>query len=758
MKHFTISFFIFLLASTGQAQDYYWVGDGGNWSDLSHWATTSGGSNFHTELPGPDNDVYFDENSFTLSGQVVAIDLEETYCRNFTAVGVQNEPTINGGGFYDKLYVYGNLEIAPEMNRSLQMVYMMSDSEAQIITGGKHLSNFLELNSGGEYHLNDSISVGNLYVQEESVLHTNNHPVNASQRIYCYSQSPTLNLGTSNVYTKLWWAMSGTNLDANNATIYFSVPTTTYGDFYGGGKHYHRVVFSGIVDIMDNNTFDTFEVLSGSDVTLTAESVQSADEFILNGTAIQAISISSSIAGTQATLSKSSGVVNASYLVLQDNNAIGGAEFNAEESVDQGNNTGWNISITVPQDYYWVGGAGDWEDPNHWATSSGGNTFHENPPTAVDDVFFDENSGLMEGDIVALGTFNWGCRNFTVSNINQGAVINQPSAGNLNVYGNFTSNSNVTFAMGGVNLLSENDITLSVATSSLGDNCALTINTQGDVQLLTPLSVRNLSFLSGNFLANGNDVTVLFQFIFQSTSTAFADLSDLTLHVRLFSNNSPPGQLVVNNTEIFSSGNFGSNNQDYYRVTLEGASGNPTQIVNGSFSAEELIILPGAIVEIQAGQTITTGMLTVEGTADEPIEILSSIDGMEATFFQQSGEVHGEYLILKDNHATGGATFIANNSELINNVEGWNFTTSLATLSIEKEQNLFPNPAISEVNVMGNAGETLKVFNLAGQVVRTEMLTEGWNTVAVEDLAPGLYLLQTNNNNGLTRTERLVVK
>lgn len=758
MKHFTISFFIFLLASTGHSQDYYWVGDGGNWSDLSHWATTSGGNTFHTELPGPDNDVYFDENSFTLSDQVVDIDLEESYCRNFTAVGVQNGPTINGGGFYDKLYVYGDLEIAPEMNSSLQMIYMMSDSESQIITGGKHLSNFLQLYSGGEYHLNDSISVGNLYVQEGSVLYTNNFPVNTTQRIYCYSGNPTLNLGTSNVYTRLWWAMSGTNLDANNATIYFSVPTTTLGDFHGGGKHYHRVVYSGIVDIMDDNTFDTFEVLPGSDVTLTAESVQTADEFILNGTAVQAISIGSSTVGTQASLSKSSGEVNASYLILQDNNATGGAEFNAEESIDQGNNTGWNISITVPQDYYWVGGAGDWEDASHWATSSGGNTFHDNPPTAVDDVFFDENSGLTEGDIVALGTFNWGCRSFSVQNINEGAVINQPSAGNLNVYGDFVSDSDVIFNLGTINFLSENDVTISVETGSLGNNSALTVNSQGNVQLLTPLTVRNLTFLSGNFLANGNDITVLFQLQFQSTSTAFADLSDLTLHVRLFSNNSPPGQLVVSNTEIFCSGSFNSNNQDYYRVTLEGASGSPTQSVNGSFSAEELVILPGAIVEIQAGNTITTAALTVEGTAGEPIEIISSTDGMEATFFQESGTVNGNYLILKDNHATGGALFLANNSELIDNVEGWNFSTSLSALSREKEMNSFPNPASNEVNVMGHAGETLKIFNLSGQLVRSQMLTDGWNTIHVGSLSPGLYLLQSNSNHAQTRTERLVVQ
>lgn len=756
MKNFYALAFAMFLSASLIAQDYYWVGDGGNWSDLSHWATTSGGNTFHTELPGPDNDVYFDENSFTQPGQVVTLDIEEAYCFNFNAVDVQHSPSINGVGFYDIFYVYGDLTLSDNMSCSFRGLYMMSETEAHITTGENNIGNFLRLTGGGEFHFHDSVSVGNVYVIG-STLHTNNHPVHTTQRIYGYAQSPTLNLGTSNLYTPLWWVMSGTNLDASNATIYFSAPTVTFGDFYGGGKHYHRVVFSGIVDIMDNNTYDSFEVLPGSDISLTAETIQTAEEFVLNGTSIQAISIASSIAGTQASLSKSSGDVNASYLILQDNNATGGATFNADESIDQGNNTGWNISITVPMDYYWVGGAGNWEDVSHWATTSGGNTFHENPPTAVDDVYFDENSGLTTGDIVALGTLSWNCRNLTASNINESPWVNQPNVGNLNVYGHFVSDSDVIFALGNVNLLSESDVTLSIATGSLGNNCALTINTQGNVQLLTPLNVRNLTFLSGSFLANGNDISVLFQFLFQSTSTAFADLSDLTLNVRLFSNNSPPGQLVVSNTEIFSSGTFGSNNQDYFRVTLEGAMGSPTQNVNGSFSAEELIILPGAIVETQAGSTITTGSLIVEGTADEPIEIFSSQDGTESTFSQASGTVTGNHLILKDNHATGGALYIANNSQELSNVVGWNVVTSTDEIAITEIPAAFPNPATDVVNVWGFQGETLHIFSMTGALVQSVALMEGTNNIGVNGLSPGMYILDIASD-VQRRSERLVVR
>ncbi len=78
MKHFTLILATLLFSTLGFSQDYYWVGDEGNWSDLTHWATASGGNTFHTELPGPDNDVYFDENSFSMPGKVVTIDLEDS--------------------------------------------------------------------------------------------------------------------------------------------------------------------------------------------------------------------------------------------------------------------------------------------------------------------------------------------------------------------------------------------------------------------------------------------------------------------------------------------------------------------------------------------------------------------------------------------------------------------------------------------------------------------------------------------------------
>jgi hypothetical protein len=66
--------------------------------------------------------------------------------------------------------------------------------------------------------------------------------------------------------------------------------------------------------------------------------------FSLAGTAGNLITINSATPGSQFTLSKASGTVNAQYLSIQDSIATGGATWDALTSngnVNAGNNTGW---------------------------------------------------------------------------------------------------------------------------------------------------------------------------------------------------------------------------------------------------------------------------------------------------------------------------------------------------------------------------------------------------------------------------------
>ncbi|MBK7696747.1 MAG: hypothetical protein IPI30_21235 [Saprospiraceae bacterium] len=80
------------------AANYYWVGGTGNWNDLTHWATASGGAIKHTIVPSVLDNVIFDINSFTATGQTVTVN-QEAYCMDFKWDNVANNPTFNGAGF-----------------------------------------------------------------------------------------------------------------------------------------------------------------------------------------------------------------------------------------------------------------------------------------------------------------------------------------------------------------------------------------------------------------------------------------------------------------------------------------------------------------------------------------------------------------------------------------------------------------------------------------------------------------------------------
>lgn len=121
MKRLFLNLIVLLcMMQVGNAANYYWVGGSGNWSDVSHWATTSGGSVLHTTPPTSNDDVFFDSNSFTTIGvsESVLLDNANQYCRNFTFSSAGNADDVTFGytaplsGFFARnLIVAGHVSI-----------------------------------------------------------------------------------------------------------------------------------------------------------------------------------------------------------------------------------------------------------------------------------------------------------------------------------------------------------------------------------------------------------------------------------------------------------------------------------------------------------------------------------------------------------------------------------------------------------------------------------------------------------------------
>ncbi len=214
----------------------------------------------------------------------------------------------------------------------------------------------------------------------------------------------------------------------------------------------------------------------------------------------------SSSSGSQAIISKSSGAVTCESLSLRDINATGGATYTANNSVDLGNNSGWTINTATSLDFYWVGGTGNWDDPAHWAASSGG-TGGYCLPTAIDDVFFDANSFSATGQTVTINIDNAVCRIMDWSGAEYNPTINGSYANKLRIYGSLTFIENMTFSFAGLVYFEATSTGHAITSAGKSFNNDITFQgINGSWTLNDSLTVNsNIYFVHGNLNTNNNN-------------------------------------------------------------------------------------------------------------------------------------------------------------------------------------------------------------------------------------------------------------
>ena len=753
-----------LFSSLLSAQTYYWVGNSGNWSDLTHWATTSGGTTSHTELPGPENDVVFDENSFTAFGQTVTIDLESSNCHHFNALEVAFMPTIQGVGFYDELNVYGDIEIGAGTTCNLRVLRLMGEDDVHIATNGVHLGTqtFLVCNGGGAYHLDDALTVANLYIFTGSFF-SHGHTINATRRVNIQTNDVEgAFMSTSTVFTDEWIVDVPVPCDFDQMTLQHGANINLLGGFDGGDQHYFHVIFHGEAKITGSNTFDLFEALPGAVIELEGESTQEAVQFILEGSGDNFISILSDQTGQAAELVQATGSVNGYYLNLRDNHASGGAEFTALASIDQGNVEGWSLEEIQPQDYYWVGGSGQWTDVSHWATASGGSSFHAFPPTSIDNVFFDGNSGEGTSFTVTIPEGIYNCDNLTVNGAGSALTLNQSSNSTLRLNGNLDLENEANYSFHEVEVIGTGDVSITTNGASLGSQAALFIATNGEVTLESDIELRSMRPQAGYINFSNRTITCSFEFAVDTDFAGFLDLSNAALHTRIYQYVGNLAWLDLSNTHFTITGSFYGAGNSFNEVVFDGSELGQIVSLYSGFTINTMTVLPGTQLELESGFTFNVENLTMVGTEEAPIVVTASTPGSQAYFSKASGTVDAQYLELTDNHAIGGAEFNAFNSIENSNAVGWNVEGE-TPISVEQmhQENLvrvYPNPSNGAITINTGGSDEIVIFNLQGRSVHRQRTTGIIESCATDRLASGSYRVVFYNEGVVIASTNLIVQ
>ena len=262
--------------------------------------------------------------------------------------------------------IYGNLTLSSGMSLvagvSSTTFGSTNATTRTITTAGKTLDFPVTFSGvGGSWQLQDALTVGTTRAinLNNGSFSSGNQSITTGTFNYNNSNTKTLTLGTSTVTITggtstlgFVGSNSGTTFDVVNSAIVF----TNTGTFSGGsggatGNQFGTVTMSAASGTLYLGTTGTTtarcttlnNTVSPCTITNACTTAFTVDNFNINGTAGNLVTLNSSVAGTARTISKSSGTVSANYLSIQDSTATGGATWNAYASTNVSNNTGWNF-------------------------------------------------------------------------------------------------------------------------------------------------------------------------------------------------------------------------------------------------------------------------------------------------------------------------------------------------------------------------------------------------------------------------------
>lgn len=692
----------------------------------------------HVSLPGAEDQVYFDSNSFEMGGQVVNLDITPIEIGGLDATSVSMQPNLMGVNFGDEFIVHDNFYLPATMSRELKAVKLRGGAGMhQIQTGGINLggSSFLYIESEGVWEMLDELEAAYIYVADGE-FRTNDIECTARVNLEVFSGGTGfVDLGSSLLNTRILEVIDENDISAENATISMINPgyLANQGIFQGAGLSYGTLICEHDIKIYDNNSFGSLHFLPGSIITLEAGTTQTADEIEAIGVSDANITIQSNTVGVQAMLEVAEGSVNGEYLVLQDNAAQGGATFTANFSIDNGNNSGWNIIENQPDDYYWVGGSGLWTDLSHWATTSGGAEFHTEAPGQLDDVFIDANSFTEAGEIELNTDIN--IHDIVVSDVPSGTELNHSNSGfNLFMHGSLTLAEDMSIYLATVRLVGDGDQGIYTGGNYLGDACTILLETDGSYTLESALNTDQLQINSGSLYADGNDIQIGESFETSGLESYYCDLSNCHIDVASWRPINTTGFIELSGTEIICHQDFMGAEFSYANLTF--GTENPVSL-SGDIDVSNLLVPAGAELIFEAGSTVSWETMEMPGTEESPIFIHTDEPGNEFFFQSATGQVDATYLNIMDNHAGGGAIYNAEFSNIGSNVLGWNDISGIDESNFYSPL-IYPNPSKGILNVSCSGNELLIIYDLKGRKVAT--LQCGRNDLS--DLKSGIYVAQ----------------
>jgi hypothetical protein len=661
---------------------------GGNWSSSAAWV---GGV-----VPTAADDVILGPTS----GNITLDASATNQCKTIDCTGYTGTLTLASAQTFT---IAGNkLKFVAGMTFTIAGTvgtFLFTDAAAETVavtSGGKTLPNITFASgltsSSSTYQLQDSLTIGSLsfLTHTAGTFDTNNQTMSIGNFISSNTNVRTVNLGSSTITitngSTPWSFSTNTNLTFNAGTsnISFSNAAVT---FIGGSKTYYNVTFngSGNPNVAGNNTFNNLTRNGNANTTdgVTFTGNQTVNGvFTLNANSAVNRLLLTGNTGAPLTLTLN-GTFSVNYADIKDITVAGTAgNLTGTQIGNAGGNT--NVTYTAARSLYWIGNAGNWNDPAHWALTSGG-TGGNTPPLPQDSVYFDANSfstaaqtitanmPRLGGDIDFTGVTNTPTLNFTLATAFHGSlkfVAGMNLSGTVAV--SFAGRGSHTITSGGK--VFTNNITF----NSFGGVYTLLDDFATD-------STHNTTFSYGTFNANNNNVTTA-AFNSSNTNTRTITMGSGTWTLTgagVVWNMATATNLTINRntstiliTDVTSTAKtFAGGGKSYYTLTVT-TGGTGAIIISGANTFATLNVTGGAAtITFPASTTTTVGNFNVTGTAGNLVTINSSTSGTAAVLDQVTPMILNlDYLSIKDSNPVQTNTWFAgNHSTAVSNTGNWLF-------------------------------------------------------------------------------------
>ncbi len=743
-------FIVFCIPSFLFSLDYYWIGGSGNWSDLSHWVTSSGGTIQHDQIPTATDDVIFDQNSFSSPNNTITLNLDIIFTRNLDFRNI-NQNVILTGPSSSVIIIHGSLYFHPNVNLNFKGSFdFKSDApgnELQWFSQKPFRLNFLGI---GTWTIATDLEVDSLIHLEFGNLKFDPVLVKC-YRFEVYSGNMVgLDFGSSTLEISgnrflempsyrwkesLHFENGQVNVTPGNSTIKLTGTRASIG-FYDitdikldqvelgipGGDHlifssWNGNGFEGLH--LFGNTFlqgefnmNSLEMEGGNVYTFHSGFRQRVGTLQLNADCSSSAFLKANESGNPAIMQATQGAQMADFVMLQDIH-IEGATFQATNAVDLGGNNGWNIQSKANGALFWIGGAGNWNDPNHWSFSSGG-TPSGCIPDAADDVIFDQNSFTGANQQVIINTPNAFCHSMDWRTITQSCILSHSALSNkqfIHIFGSLWMSPMLSNEFPGDFLFESPHGNNEIQSAGNEFNLNVHFNSAlGEWTLLDKLDQHDtLHFNAGILHTNDQEIEC---FHFYSRTGTKRELHLGKSVIRLVMTNKHPyywseisfnatNLTIFPGTSLFKCENQTSLNSwsngtvNLYEILFEsfGALNNDTGsgtelkikkatfLGDGEFRREmdidTLTFSPGWKYTAHMNSKIKVDSLSAHGDCDGSIYIAAFPAGITATLFKESGNLQVSEVMLEGIVAEGGATFRAISSIDMGGNQGWQFTGKL---------------------------------------------------------------------------------